>query len=99
MPPATLRVVHPRGTAKTRSSRTRLGTSSLGSKPMREALAYLQPLLPTGWENSFNVRHAGSWWGLEIRCPLCDEVAPPQLEYGNRKWRWLAVHIQQCKKR
>src|SRR5262245_58348986 len=71
----------------------RLVASRPGSKPMREALTYLAPLLPSGWDNYFSSRRAGRYWGLTVQCPVCDEHAPPELNYGNRKWRWLAVHM------
>jgi len=61
---------------------------------MRAALEYLQPLLPTGWDNYFSARRVGKYWGITVQCPVCDEHAPAELHWTHRKWRWLAVHIR-----
>ena len=70
-----------------------LDTSKHGSKYTQKAMAYLQPLLPTGWERYFSARRAGKWWGLSVKCPVCGDLAPPELHYSSRKWRWLSVHL------
>lgn len=61
-----------------------------GSVP-RVGMQYLRHLLPGGFDRYFTVRKAGAYWGLSIRCPICDEVPPQELK-GNRRWRWLAAH-------
>jgi hypothetical protein len=59
---------------------------------MQQASAYLQQLLPSGWDSYFSARRAGSYYGLYIQCPVCSEIPPPEVQ-GSRRWRWLAVHI------
>jgi len=80
------------------SSRSRPDTSSAGSRRTQEAIAFLQPLLPTGWERSFSSRRAGRYWGLVVACPVCGVVPPPELAYGLRRWRWLTVHLTTCQR-
>lgn len=80
------------------SSRTRSGTSNVGSTPTPRALVYLQSLLPPSWERFFKSRPAGNYWGLAIACPKCGTGAPAHLTYASRKWRWLAVHMASCGK-
>src|SRR4030095_11961769 len=87
-----LKLVH-----STRYPRQRLhtpsGTAKRGYKHMQEAQAYLANLLPSGWESYFVPRRGGKSWGLTVQCPICSRVPPPEVDYGLRKWRWLAVHI------
>ena len=77
-------------TAKLHSQRA---TSRAGSKSTRVATEYLSPLLPTGWERSFEIRRAGKYWGLSVVCPVCGERPPVELAYGIRRWRWMTVHV------
>ena len=77
-----------------RRSLTVSATSRAISKPTPRAQEYLHALLPSGWELFFNARRAGRYWGLSIACPVCDDRIPDECNYGLRKWRWLAVHMQ-----
>jgi hypothetical protein len=72
---------------------TRSAISPRGSKSSPEAMMYLSPLLPTGWERSFVIRRAGRAWGLLVQCPVCGLHPPVEIAYGLRRWRWLSVHI------
>ena len=74
-------------------SHSQQDTSPAGLKRTQEAITYLQPLLPTGWERSFNIRRAGKHWGLSAKCPICGLAPPSELTYGLRRWRWLSVHL------
>jgi hypothetical protein len=85
-----LKLVHPFPKPR---SRTRWVEQKLGSKAMPRAQEYLHALLPGGWETYFVASHAGRFWGLRVRCPLCDEKIPDECNYGSRRWRWLAVHL------
>ena len=62
------------------------------------AAEYLTPLLPKGWQAYFDIRKAGKYWGLSIKCPVGDcGKAPPKELLGSQRWRWLAAHIAQHK--
>lgn len=68
-------------------------TSAPASKDTLKGLAYLQPFLPLGWQSFFSIRRAGRYWGLSIVCPQCGAAPPSEIDYGNRRWRWLTVHL------
>lgn len=80
------------------SSRSGSDTSQVFSRinltMLREAFTYLDPSLPNGWEDYFSVTRAGRSFGLHNECPFasCGEK-PPEGMRGNRRWRWMAVHL------
>ena len=83
------------------------GTATLSTKPPRskedawreKATRYLGPMLPVGWSTYFEARRAGKYFGLTIECPVCGDTPPDGMKYGNRRWRWLSVHLAEHKKK
>lgn len=67
--------------------------SSPNSKFTPISLESLSLSLPDGYQNYFEVKRTGRWYGLHIACPVCGEEPPKILKYANRKWRWTAVHM------
>lgn len=63
-----------------------------------KATKYLGPMLPVGWSTYFEARRAGKYFGLTIECPVCNATPPEGMRYGNRRWRWLSVHLAEHKK-
>lgn len=59
----------------------------------RVGMQYLNRLLPSGWSNYFTPRKAGAYYGLGVRCPVCEARPPREIKYGGQRWRWLTVHM------
>lgn len=78
---------------KKSSSPTLGGSSRPGSNLSPVSQESLAKLLPSGFQNYFQVARYGKWWGLRIECPVCGESAPKWLVYTARKWRWLSIHM------
>jgi hypothetical protein len=56
-----------------------------------KAVKSLAMSLPVGWQRFYTPRRAGKGWGFPIRCRLCGETAPPEVNKWN-KWRWTYFH-------
>lgn len=85
-------------TTSTTTRRTSSGKSRPSSSITPVATAFLSKLLPSGWQRYFDIRKAGKYWGLSIKCPVgeCGK-APPSHLLGAQRWRWMAAHIAQHK--
>lgn len=66
----------------------------------RKDLESLQIGLDRDFMNFWNIRRYGAHLGMEIKCPVCNELPPVKrwekedfVAYGYRKWKWLCSHI------
>ena len=78
------------------SSKGRSHMQLVGSKGssvlLRRARERLQLSLPRGWQNFFDVRRAGKYWGLPRTCKICGARPGVEVPEWNR-WRWVAAHV------
>lgn len=74
--------------------------SAVASKPRSSITApmsaFLSQWLPGGSFSGFRLRRAGRYAGIVCACPHCGEVAPRELKWTHRKWRWMTVHVARC---
>lgn len=57
-------------------------------KRPKNPLAYLNHLMPRGYNTYFTRRGIGCM----IRCSFCPAI-PPEYLTGYQRWRWLAAHM------